>query len=254
MASSKKNVVAILPARFASTRYPGKPLELIQGRPMIQWTYEAVKRAKLIDFVVVATDDDRIFNAVKGFGGEVVMTSSDHVCGTDRCAEAALKLKMTPDIVVNVQGDEPLVEPDHVDAAVSLLLDPNNDSVVGTLVSRLEGENEVTNVNRVKVVLDRQNHILYFSRGLIPHNKKGKFDPTTSYYRHIGLMAFSASFLQKFQSLPTSILQSTEDVELIKVLEYGYRIKAALVTDAHPGVDSPQDLISVNEYLASKAL
>jgi 3-deoxy-manno-octulosonate cytidylyltransferase (CMP-KDO synthetase) len=181
-----------------------------------------------------------------------VLTDSSHVCGTDRCAEAALKLGKIYSIVVNVQGDEPMVEPDHVDATVSHLLnstDPN--VVVGTLVSQLIGEKEVLNVNRVKVVLDTQNHILYFSRGLIPHNKKGQWDPQVTYYRHIGLFAFRHDFLQKFQSLATSTLQQIEDVELIKVLEYGYRIKASIVGDAHPGVDTPQDLITLNEYLSS---
>jgi len=245
-------VVAILPARYESSRYPGKPLELIQGKPMIQWTYAGVKKSKLVDRVVVATDDQRIFDAVTSFGGEAVMTSSNHVCGTDRCAEAALKLGKEYAIVVNVQGDEPMVEPDHVDAAVSLLLNSTDPTVVvGTLVSKLVGEKEVINVNRVKVVLDSQNHILYFSRGLIPHNKEGKWDENVTYYRHIGLMAFRHQFLQQFQSLATSTLQQIEDVELIKVLEYGHRIKASIVGEAHPGVDTPEDLIALNEYLSS---
>jgi len=243
------SVVAILPARYDSTRFPGKPLALLNGKPMIQHTYEAVKKAKLVQRIVVATDDERIFKTVEGFGGEAVMTSSSHACGTDRCAEAALKLGQIYDIVVNVQGDEPLVDPSHVDAAVSLLLEKTDDSVVGTLVSKLEGEEEVRNVNRVKVVLDRMNHILYFSRAMLPHNKKAQFDPSVTYYRHIGLFAFSHQFLQTFQSLETGTLQAIEDIELIKALEYGYRIKAAIVHDTAPGVDHPEDLVLVSEII-----
>eukprot|EP01100_Stratorugosa_tubuloviscum_P004837 TRINITY_DN2223_c1_g1_i1.p1 TRINITY_DN2223_c1_g1~~TRINITY_DN2223_c1_g1_i1.p1 ORF type:complete len:260 (-),score=135.80 TRINITY_DN2223_c1_g1_i1:78-857(-) len=250
--TQKKSVLAVLPARYDSSRFPGKPLALIAGKPMIQHTYEQVKKSKLVDQVVVATDDQRIIDAVEAVGGRAIMTSRDHICGTDRVAETARILGNNFDIVVNVQGDEPLVDPNQIDAAISLLFE-KTDAVVGTLVTPLPNESEVMNRNRVKTVLDVNGHILYFSRSMIPHNKSGKYNPKVNYYRHIGLFAFKADFLQSFAVQQPTPLQLEEDIELIKALEYGYKIKATIVyDDPHPGVDAPEDIIYIENFLKQK--
>lgn len=246
----KKEVIGIIPARYASTRFPGKPLIDIKGKTLIQRTYENALRATSLKSIVVATDDQRIYDHVQGFGGQVVMTSPHWPTGTDRLAEVLLnepKLNKA-DIVVNIQGDEPCLDPAVIDAVSAILInDP--EAVMSTAMTPLKNEADVCNPNIVKCVVDTFGTALYFSRAMIPYNKTGKYDPATSYFRHLGIYAYRPSFLSLYQQLPATPLQLAEDLEQLKVLEHGFRIKVALVEEMTIGVDTPQDIQKVEQWL-----
>ncbi len=243
-----KNITAIIPARYDSTRFPGKPLALIAGRPMIEWTYINAKKCGLLSSVIVATDDSRIAAAVEGFGGDVCLTSGKHLSGTDRIAEAADKLELPADsIVVNIQGDEPLIKPATVRGVIEPLLE--DDSLqMSTLSYRIRKDEETDNPNIVKVVTDKKGCALYFSRSLIPYSagKQGFF------YKHIGLYGYRKSFLTRFSRLEPSPLEKREKLEQLRALENGFKIMV-VESDSDPvEVDVPGDIEKVLNEMSTE--
>ncbi|MFB3881866.1 MAG: 3-deoxy-manno-octulosonate cytidylyltransferase [Armatimonadota bacterium] len=229
--------VIIIPARYGSTRFPGKPLAPLWGKPIIQHVWERATQSRLCHRVIVATDDERIAAAARGFGAEVAMTRPDHPSGTDRVAEVAETL--TADLIVNVQGDEPLVDPAAIDATVApLLADPA--IPMGTLAAPCEDVADLANPNVVKVVMDRDGFALYFSRLPIPFVRDGHGDTTK--YRHIGLYVYRREFLLGLAKLAPTPLEQTEKLEQLRVLEHGHKIRVVVVDKASPGVDTPTDL------------
>jgi 3-deoxy-manno-octulosonate cytidylyltransferase (CMP-KDO synthetase) len=222
--------VAIIPARFNSTRFPGKPLAEIEGKPLIEHVYRRVAKAGLVNRIVVATDDRRIADAVEGFGGTAFMTRNDHPSGTDRLAEASQAL--APDtLVVNVQGDEPMIEPADIDRAIAAAA--VGDAEIVTLMTKISNSRE-GDPNRVKVVTDRNGIALYFSRSRIP--SRG------TCFLHLGLYVYRAGFLQKFTKLERTPLEIAENLEQLRALEHGYRIRVVEVENESWGIDTPEDL------------
>ena len=241
------NFLAIIPARYASTRFPGKPLARLGGKPVIQRVYEQV--AGVLDDAVVATDDERIRDAVRAFGGRVEMTSPDHRSGTDRCWEAYCKQGKEYDVVVNVQGDEPLVEPSSIEKlARAMLEDPSLQ--MGTLCYPVSAE-QAQNPNLVKVVRARNGNALYFSRSPIPFPRSGGIAP--QYFGHLGMYAYRRDFLMNFGNLPYSPLENTEKLEQLRVLQAGIAIRVLEVEAMGPGVDTPEDLEEVRRILMKRA-
>lgn len=242
--------LGIIPARFGSSRFPGKPLALILGKSLIQHTYENATLCQDLEKVVVATDDQRIYDHVLKFGGEVVMTSKAHPTGTDRLQEVVTNYNQYSDyeLIVNVQGDEPCVNPGAISALIELLR-ADETAAMATPVTRLVDAHEAQNSSVVKCVKDRDNNALYFSRALIPSGHSGEFNPQLNYYRHLGLYVYRRWFLLKYASLPNSPLQEAENLEQLKVLENGYRIKVAEVDGVTPDVNHPEDIKKVEQYL-----
>ncbi len=247
MHTSQPAIIAVIPARYGSTRFPGKSLAMIRNKPMIQWVYERTKRSKLVQRVVVATDDQRIRDAVLSFGGEAVMTSASHATGTDRIAEAAGHLDCG--LIVNVQGDEPLIRPEMIDEAIApLAADPS--LVMGTLATPIADRDEAFDPNVVKVVVDGKGFALYFSRAPIPWDRDRRQGKTSfaempfagPALKHIGLYVYRRDFLLTFAALPPTPLENIEKLEQLRALEHGHRIR--VVTTAHQsfGVDIPGDL------------
>jgi 3-deoxy-manno-octulosonate cytidylyltransferase (CMP-KDO synthetase) len=235
--SQMANVVIIIPARYASRRFPGKALADLWGKPLIQHVYERARRARSGERVIVATDDERIARAAQGFGAEVAMTSQDHPSGTDRVAEVARGIEA--ELIVNVQGDEPLIEPASIDAAVGPLMEDGT-IPMGTLCCPIDDVGELANPNVVKVVVDREGFALYFSRLPIPFVRDARGDATR--YRHIGLYAYRREFLLELAGLEPTPLEEAEKLEQLRALEYGHRIKVTRVASAGPGVDTPEEL------------
>ncbi|HAO94357.1 MAG: 3-deoxy-manno-octulosonate cytidylyltransferase [Deltaproteobacteria bacterium GWB2_55_19] len=236
-------VEAFIPARYGSTRLEGKPLADIAGKPMIQRVYEMAKEARLVDSVTVATDDKRIADAVASFGGRVVMTSASHRSGTDRIAEAAGRSEAA--IIVNVQGDEPLIDPGLIDSAVRPMLeDPS--IVLCTLKTRITDEEEFLNPNAVKVVTDRDGYALYFSRSPVPFSKR-PFEERAPAYKHIGLYVYRKGFLLEFSRMKPTPLEDSESLEQLRALENGRRIKVIEVYYNPVSVDTAEDLEKVRE-------
>ena len=235
----------IVPARYASSRFPGKPLADLGGRPMVARVCERAAKSGAAA-VHVATDDERIAAAVREHGHSALMTRADHVSGTDRIAEAAKRLKLgDDDIVVNVQGDEPLIAPALI-GQVALALDRQRDASVATACHAIHDEASLASPNVVKVVLDAKGYALYFSRSRIPYPREGG----GAWYRHAGIYAYRARFLSKFSSLAESPLERTEALEQLRVLWHGYRIAVVISeTEIPPGVDTPQDLEAVRRML-----
>lgn len=243
-------ITAIIPARYGSTRFEGKALADIMGKPMIQHVYERVVRTPYVSDVVVATDDERIVAAVKGFGGRVEMTSTDHETGTDRLAEVARRLDS--DIIVNVQGDEPLIEPEMIKEAIEpLVSDPA--VVMSTLKSRIKTLHDFLSPNVVKVVTDWEGYALYFSRSPLPNFRDKwndlKDDAFSSgrllCYKHVGLYVYRRDFLLQFAQMSPTYLELAEKLEQLRVLENGYRIKVVETSHESIGVDTPGDLEAV---------
>jgi len=247
-------ITAVIPARFASSRLPGKPLADINGKPMIQWVYERTVRARHIGEVIVATDDRRIFEVVEGFGGKVVMTRSDHASGTDRLAEVAEGIDA--DIVVNVQGDEPLIEPRMIDQAIEpFLSDPSLQ--MGTLKSALTRIEDFSNPNVVKVVTDRHDFALYFSRSPLPWPRDFDLQDESllariPVFKHVGLYVYSRDFLLLFSRMARTPLEIAESLEQLRALENGYRIKVVETGYSSHGVDTAEDLEWVRGILAGE--
>jgi 3-deoxy-manno-octulosonate cytidylyltransferase (CMP-KDO synthetase) len=240
--------VAIIPARYESSRFPGKSLALIAGRPMIEHVYRRVASSS-VDLVLVATDDARIADAVRAFGGCVVMTSAAHRSGTDRLAEVAQSLAC--DIVVNVQGDEPLVEPQLIDLALAPLADP---TVQMSTVRRIADAEELHNPNVVKVVVDRDGFALYFSRAPIPYRRSAGGPPAAVAWTHVGLYVYRRSLLLQLASLPPTPLEQSEMLEQLRALEHGVRIATVETTTETVGVDTPEDLERVRARLEAGTL
>jgi 3-deoxy-manno-octulosonate cytidylyltransferase (CMP-KDO synthetase) len=235
------HVVAIVPARYESTRLPGKPLALIDGKPMIQHVYERTRGVALVDRVLVATDDARIADAVRGFAGDVVMTRSDHPSGTDRIAEVATNLEA--DVIVNVQGDLPFLDAEMVDAVVALMR-ADTALPMATVKTPIRDAAEMSNANVVKVVADREGYALYFSRSPLPYWRDAAAGPAAGVlgYKHIGLYAYRRDFLMTFARLAPTPLERAEKLEQLRALEWGFRIKVAETRTVGIEVDTPHDL------------
>lgn len=230
-------VIGVIPARFGSSRFEGKPLVDIKGKSMIHLVYEQASKCESLESVVVATDDARIESAVNAFGGKVVMTSSDHPSGTDRCAEAVARLGLTEDdVVINVQGDEPMIDPELIDRLVSLFVDPEVE--IATLVSEA-GLEIGSDPSMIKVVLDEHENGLYFSRSPIPFSRDNQIK---RYLKHIGLYGYRYGTLKKLVQLPIGQLEKTESLEQLRWLEAGYQIRTAKVADNSFSIDTPEDL------------
>jgi 3-deoxy-manno-octulosonate cytidylyltransferase (CMP-KDO synthetase) len=243
-------VLAVIPARYASRRLPGKPLADIAGRPMILHVLERVRRARSVDEVIVATDDARIAEAVEAAGCRAVMTPSELRSGTDRIA-AAVKERTDAALVVNVQGDEPLLPPAMIDQAVRPLLD-DPAIVASTLVKRVTTMEELQNPSLPKVVLDNSGFCLYFSRSVVPHLRDVPVEAWLSrglFYRHIGLYVFRREFLLAFAGMVQTPLEQAENLEQLRILEHGYRIKAVVTELESTAVDTPEDLERVRGML-----
>ena len=241
------NVICIIPSRYHSTRFPGKPLADLCGKPMIQHVYERVRQSETLSYVAVATDDERIFAAVKKFGGQAVMTSPRHRSGTDRIAEAVAGLGLKEDdIVVNIQGDQPLFEPSQIDeVAGPLLADPAIS--MATLIYKIVRGAEIFHPNAVKVVFDCEHFALYFSRSTIPYVRdRGK---RASYYKHHGIYAYRKAFLDTFTRLPEGKLERLEALEQLRALEHGYRIKVVETLHDSVEVDTPEELARVSDII-----
>ncbi len=248
-------IIGIIPSRYASTRLPGKPLVDICGKPMVQRVYEQAKLSMLLTDVVVATDDERIVSVVKSFGGNVQMTPIDIQSGSDRIAMVAKDYNA--DIVVNIQGDEPLIDPKLIDQTIQLLIDDAN-AVVGTAVKKTTTHQDVFNPNIVKVVIDINNFALYFSRAPIPHVRDAKKDDDwfarTIFYKHFGIYAYRADFLQHYTTLKQSALEIAEKLEQLRILENGYKIKCVITEYESFPVDTPEDLEKVIELISNRRL
>jgi 3-deoxy-manno-octulosonate cytidylyltransferase (CMP-KDO synthetase) len=229
-------IIGVIPARYGSTRFPGKPLALINGKPMIQHVYERAMKSKLLSKVIVATDDKRIYNAVKGFEANVEMTSKQHKSGTDRVGEVIKNVKC--DIVVNIQGDEPFIDPRNIDKAIESLINEKTVNV-STLCCKITDKSEVTNSNVVKVIFDKNNFALYFSRLPVPYSKS---ENKTNYYKHIGLYVFRKRFLIKFLNAKRGRLEKIEKLEQLRILEMGERIKVVLTKKDSIAIDTKTDL------------
>lgn len=241
------DITAIIPARYASTRLPGKPLLDISGKPMVQHVYERAQSAELVNRVIVATDDRRIFDAVERFGGKVVMTSESHKSGTDRLAEVAKGLDS--DIIVNIQGDEPLIEPGMIDEAIRPLMEDGS-IVMGSLKAEIRDETELNNPNVVKVVVDRNDFALYFSRHPIPYIRDDSpLSLLTGRFKHIGLYVYRRDFLLEYAGMPQTPLEEAEKLEQLRALENGYRIKVPTTRYQSIGVDTDEDLERVRRLL-----
>lgn len=237
------SVIGIIPARFASTRFPGKPLTVINGKTMIRRVYEQASASKLLQKVIVATDDDRISNEVKSFGGEVVMTSDQHRSGTDRCAEAVSLVAGKWDVVINIQGDEPFIQPEQIDLLASLFND--SEVEIGTLVKKLSDASDLDNPNTMKVVLDAKNNGMYFSRSAIPFvrgEEKSNWLNKHFFYKHIGIYGYRTDILKKLTLLEPGKLEIAESLEQLRWLENGFKIRTAFTTLETISIDSPEDL------------
>ena len=249
---ARPSAVIVIPARYESSRFPGKPLARIAGRPMIEHVCERARQAPGVDRVIVATDDRRIVSAVEAFGGEAVMTRPDHATGTDRLAEVADGL--TCDIVINIQGDEPLLEPAMVRQVLEALTgDPA--AVMGSLRTRLVDRAEYLDPNVVKVVVDRTDAALYFSRAPVPFAREtgATGAPPPHAFRHIGVYSYRRAFLPVFRSLTPTPLEALERLEQLRALEHGYRIRVTETTYRSIGVDTPADLAHVEQLLSARA-
>lgn len=243
--------LGIIPARYASTRFPAKPLAMLGGKTVIQRVYEQV--AGILDDAYVATDDERIEAAVKAFGGKVVMTSVHHKSGTDRCYEACVKIGGQFDVVVNIQGDEPFIQPSQLQAIKACFDDATTQ--IATLVKPFTSDNgfvALENVNSPKVVLNKNMNALYFSRSIIPYQRnaeKTDWLKNHTYYKHIGLYAYRVDVLKEITSLPQSSLELAESLEQLRWLENGYTIKAGITEVETIGIDTPQDLEQAEIFL-----
>ncbi|MDW7679884.1 MAG: 3-deoxy-manno-octulosonate cytidylyltransferase [bacterium] len=242
--------VGIIPACYASQRFPGKPLADILGKPMIQWVYEQASATKRLRQVLVATDDERIYQTVATFGGNVEMTSPAAANGTERIAEIARRLD--DPLIVNIQGDEPLIRPDVIDQLVELMVQ-NPQAPVGTLVTKIADDGVPADPNVVKVVLDKYQFAIYFSRFPIPY-RRGKIIGDFPYYQHIGIYIYRREFLLELVKLPQLPLENAEQLEQLRILEHGFKIKAALTDVNSLGVDVPEDIEKVKSFMMENSL
>lgn len=237
----------IIPARYGSSRLEGKPLIEVNGKPIIQWVYEKAQASKLADMIIVATDDERIFNAVKAYGGDVEMTSAEHKCGSDRIREV---VERHPEIsyIVNLQGDEPLIKPDSIDA-VARNVQEDEKADISTLIRVLKTEEEINNPNLVKCVIDNNGFAMYFSRSKIPYERN---TGVATFYGHLGIYGYKREALLKMTSLPQTPLEKTESLEQLRALENGMKIKTSVVDFVPVGIDTLEDLEKFKQIVSSK--
>jgi len=236
--------LGIIPARYASTRFPGKPLADLMGKPMIQWVFERV--TDILDRVVVATDDERILKAVQERGGEAMMTFPDHRNGTDRCLEAYLKLKEDYDVIINIQGDEPFIHPSQIELLKAAF--QNSETQIATLVKPFSSDDDFENLfnpNTPKVVLNSNGQAIYFSRSIIPYIRgkhHSEWLKSHVFYKHIGIYAYKPEVLKEITSLPQSISEKAESLEQLRWIENGYVIQTMITHEETFGIDTPEDL------------
>ncbi len=230
------NILAVIPARFASTRFPGKPLVDIDGMSMIQRVYVQAKKVTAFNMVIVATDDERIYNHVRSFGGDVMMTSPLHVSGTDRIGEVCRNIADQPDVIVNIQGDEPFIQPEQLMLLLSAF--DNHSTEIATLVKKIEQAEEIENPNVVKAVFSTHHKALYFSRSVVPFPRNIK----TDYYKHIGIYAYREAILHQLTQLSPTPLEQSESLEQLRWLENGFSITVVPTTIDTIGIDTPDDL------------
>ena len=243
--------IAIIPARYASTRFPGKPLAMLGGKTVIQRVYE--QATSVLDEAYVATDDERIFQAVEQFGGKAVMTRSDHKSGTDRIQEAATKINTDADVIINVQGDEPFIQSSQIDTLMHLFDEP--DTQIGTLGKPFESMEAIENPNSPKIVTDNRGFALYFSRSIIPYIRGKERDSWFGEYpflKHLGVYAYRREVLAEVTKLPQSSLEKAESLEQLRWLQNGYRIRVGLTDVETVGIDTPEDLQRAEDFLASR--
>lgn len=238
--------LGIIPARYASSRFPGKPLVEINGKPMIQRVYEQAKKASAINEVIVATDDERILKLVEGFGGNVILTSEHHKSGTDRCNEVVEKLKRENkdfEVVVNIQGDEPYINPEQINQVVSCFVDPKVN--IATLAKRITSTEELFNNNINKVIFDKSNNAIYFSRFAIPFQQNvptEKWLEKINYFKHVGIYSYRSVILSEITALKRSKLEISESLEQLRWIENGYKIRVMQTDFESIAVDTPEDL------------
>lgn len=240
--------IGIIPARYASTRFPGKPLAMLGGRTVIQRVYE--QAATVLEEAYVATDDERIFKAVEEFGGRVVMTRQDHKSGTDRIEEAAEKIGTQADVIINIQGDEPFIQKSQIETLKSLF--ENSETQIGTLGKKFESIEAATNPNSPKIVTDKNGFALYFSRSVIPYirgKEQAEWLQHFPFLKHLGLYAYRRDVLRQITQLPQSPLEMAESLEQLRWLENGYRIRVGLTDMETVGIDTPDDLRRAEEFL-----
>ena len=239
-------IVGIIPARYASSRFPGKPLIDIQGKSMIQRVYQQAAKSKLLHKVVVATDDEKIFNHVKIFGGEVVMTATDHPSGTDRCWDALQQLEEDYQYVINIQGDEPFIEPEQIDELAAILKDDTTE--LATQMIAVDNYEMLFDKGEVKIVLNTNNEALYFSRMVMPFIKgvdEKEWHKHHQYFRHVGMYAYRKDILEKITKLPVSSLEKAESLEQLRWIENGFTIKCVVTKYESHCIDTPEDVEKV---------
>jgi 3-deoxy-manno-octulosonate cytidylyltransferase (CMP-KDO synthetase) len=252
---SEHHITGIIPARYASTRFPGKPLALIGSKPMIRMVYEQV--SSVLSSVFVATDDERIYDAVKGFGGKAVMTSPDHRSGTDRCAEAAEIIEretgIASETIINIQGDEPFIRPEQISLLAACFDDRNVE--IATLIRKVEKDEDLFNINQPKVVVDLSGNAIYFSRSVIPYLRGEQPEAWTSkhtYFKHLGIYGYRKDILLKLTKLSPGPLEIAESLEQNRWLENGFRIRTAVTNWESIGIDTPGDLENARMFIARK--
>lgn len=249
MSEKNPKVIAIIPARYDSNRFQGKPLAPIAGKPMVQHVVERAQRVQMLDRVVVATDDERIAQAVEAFGGEVVMTRKDHATGTDRLAEAAERLDIEEhDVIVNIQGDQPLFPEEIVEQVARPLVD-DPALPMSTLIYKIIRPEEITDPNHVKTVFDCHQNALYFSRSPIPFQRNPEEKQQPTYYKHLGFYAYRKGFLVTFVGLPEGEWEKFEKLEQLRALEFGYTIRVILTEHDSIEVDTPKDVERVEAFM-----
>jgi len=239
-------ILGIIPSRYASTRFPGKPLAMIDGKSMIQRVYEQASKSPLLTKVVVATDDSRIFEHVRNFGGNVVMTSENHLNGTSRCLEVLAKSDENYDVVVNIQGDEPFIDPEQINQVAELF--ENSEAEIATLVKKIDGSTELFNPNVVKAVFDREKKALFFSRQPIPFLRgipKEEWLRKHDFFKHIGIYAYRCDVLKKIVKLKPSELEKAENLEQLRWLENGFNINVQVTAIEAVSIDTPDDLLKL---------
>lgn len=243
--------IAVIPARFASTRFPGKPLAVLGGKTVIQRVYE--QAVSVLTEAYVATDDERIFNTVEAFGGHAVMTRADHKSGTDRIQEAVEKIGTDADVVINIQGDEPFIQPTQIETLIHLFNDP--ETQIGTLGKPFETIEAAMNPNSPKIVTDRRSFALYFSRSIIPYIRGIEQEEWLKHYpflKHLGIYAYRREVLAEVTRLPQSALEKAESLEQLRWLENGYRIRVGITDMETVGIDTPDDLIRAEKFLTEQ--
>lgn len=242
-------IVAIIPSRYGSSRFPGKPLAMIAGKPMIQWVYENTSKTKGLTDVYVATDDERIYDTVTGFGGKALMTNPNHPCGVDRITECVELLGLEDDdLVLNIQGDEPLIRPEMIEELLAIFDD--KDCYMGTLMKKIELEEELNNPNVVKVIADKKGYAIYFSRFTIPYTRDA--DMKCDHFKHIGVYGYKAWLLREFKNFEYSYVEKSESLEQLRVIDNGYKIKVARTEYQTVGVDTPEQIAYVEEEIKSR--